>query len=152
MNGLMKHAAGSRQRLDMIYINKNTQLSQRIIKVIGVTESTIIAYCFHKRQFRTFNLATYYESLGKAKEGSLMHIKRQRDQEWTAMMLTEHVKTLKELNVDYGRVNNTVIDEQGWEQINETLLIAIEYSLPVVFTLLHDGLFDEIEGKVHFID
>ncbi|RST75259.1 hypothetical protein D4T97_008370 [Siminovitchia acidinfaciens] len=57
MTGLLMRAAGSRQRLELIYINKNNQISQRIIKVIGVTESTIKAYCFSNKQFRTFNLA-----------------------------------------------------------------------------------------------
>ncbi|RWR06763.1 hypothetical protein D4N35_013960 [Siminovitchia fortis] len=57
MNSLLKRAAGSRQRLEMIYINKSGQLSQRIIKVIAVTDSAIKAYCYHKRQFRTFLLS-----------------------------------------------------------------------------------------------
>lgn len=57
MQSLLKRAVGSRQRLEMIYINKNNQITQRIIKVIGVTESTIKAYCFTRRQFRTFNTA-----------------------------------------------------------------------------------------------
>ncbi len=57
MNALLKHAAGTEQRLEMIYINKNNQLSQRIIKVLDVTDSTIKAYCYHKRQFRTFLLS-----------------------------------------------------------------------------------------------
>lgn len=54
--GLLKRAAGSRQRLELIYINRDNQLSQRTIKVLAVTESTIKAYCYTKRQFRTFAL------------------------------------------------------------------------------------------------
>ncbi|VEF48296.1 Uncharacterised protein [Bacillus freudenreichii] len=57
MKSLLNRASWSRQRLELIYINKNNQISQRIIKVIEVTELTINAYCYQKRQFRTFNLA-----------------------------------------------------------------------------------------------
>ncbi len=56
MIGLLKRAAGSSQRLELIYTNRDNQLSQRIIKVLAVTESTIKAYCYTKRQFRTFSL------------------------------------------------------------------------------------------------
>lgn len=57
MKSLLKRAAESKQRLEMIYINRDNQLSQRTIKVIAVTDSTLKAYCYTKRQFRTFNLA-----------------------------------------------------------------------------------------------
>ncbi len=57
MKSLLKRAAESKQRLEMIYINRDNQMSQRIIKVIDVKGSTIKAYCYTKRQFRTFNLA-----------------------------------------------------------------------------------------------
>ncbi|GIN92753.1 hypothetical protein J22TS1_38040 [Siminovitchia terrae] len=57
MIGLLKRAAGSSQRLELIYINKENKISQRTIKVLAVTESTIKAYCYTKRQFRTFKLA-----------------------------------------------------------------------------------------------
>ncbi|GIN21400.1 MAG TPA: hypothetical protein DEO65_11765 [Bacillus bacterium] len=57
MKSLLKRAARSKQRLEMIYMNKNAQLSQRTIKVIAVTDSAIKAYCYQKRQFRTFTLS-----------------------------------------------------------------------------------------------
>ncbi|RST60221.1 hypothetical protein D5F11_007115 [Siminovitchia terrae] len=57
MKSLLKRAVESKQRLEMIYINRDNQMSQRVIKVIAVTDSALKAYCYHKRQFRTFNLA-----------------------------------------------------------------------------------------------
>lgn len=81
-----------------------------------------------------------------------MDIKDRGSKKWTSLMLPEHVKMLQELNVDYERVKKPTIDEQGWEQINETLHIAIEYNLPVAFTLWQDGFFNDVEGKVHYID
>ncbi len=79
-------------------------------------------------------------------------IKDRGTKKWTAMMLPEHVKLLKDMEIDFNRVKKPNIDEQGWEQINETLHIAIEYNLPLIFTLWIDGFFEEIEGAVHFID
>ncbi len=58
MIGLLKRAVESKQTLEMIYMSSNNQISQRIIKVIAVTETTIKAYCYTKRQFRTFKLAS----------------------------------------------------------------------------------------------
>ncbi|MFD1708920.1 YolD-like family protein [Siminovitchia sediminis] len=81
-----------------------------------------------------------------------MDIKDRGTKKWTAMMLPEHVKMLKELKVDYELVIKPQLDEQGWEQINETLYIAIEYNLSIIFTLWIDGFLKKIEGAVHFID
>ncbi|GIN93144.1 hypothetical protein J22TS1_41950 [Siminovitchia terrae] len=47
MKSLLKSAVESKQTLEMIYMSSN-------IKVIAVTETTIKAYCYTKRQFRTF--------------------------------------------------------------------------------------------------
>ncbi|HBZ09095.1 MAG TPA: hypothetical protein DEO65_04295 [Bacillus bacterium] len=56
MKSLLMRAVESKQSLELIYINRDNQLSQRIIKVIAVTDSAVKAYCYQKRQFRTFNL------------------------------------------------------------------------------------------------
>ncbi|RST60581.1 YolD-like family protein [Siminovitchia terrae] len=68
------------------------------------------------------------------------------------MMLPEHVRALNNLSVDLVRVKKPQLDDQEWEQINETLHIAIEYNHQVVFTLWIDGFFKEVEGAIHFID
>ncbi|RST75260.1 YolD-like family protein [Siminovitchia acidinfaciens] len=81
-----------------------------------------------------------------------MDIKDRGTKKWTAMMLPEHVQMLKYLNVDYERVKKPDIDEQGWEEINETLHIAIEFNLPLNFTVWIDGFFDDVEGVLHYID
>ncbi|WP_144461729.1 YolD-like family protein [Siminovitchia fortis] len=72
--------------------------------------------------------------------------------ESSRMMLPEHVQALKDANVDSKRVKRPQLDEQEWEQVNETIHIAIEYNLPVVFTLWIDGFFDEIRGMVHYVN
>ncbi|MCJ8008132.1 hypothetical protein ACFFF5_10880 [Lederbergia wuyishanensis] len=56
MIGIINRAVGTEQRLELIYINNDSQLSQRIIKVLAVTDKAVKAYCYTKRQFRTFKL------------------------------------------------------------------------------------------------
>ena len=57
MKGMLKRATDSKQRLELIYISNSNEITQRVIKVVVVTESAIKAYCFYKRQFRTFQMA-----------------------------------------------------------------------------------------------
>lgn len=71
---------------------------------------------------------------------------------WTALMLPEHLKLLKQLNVDFEHVKKPQLDEQGLDRIDELLYIAIEYNYPVVFDLWEDGLLSEVEGTIQFID
>ncbi|MFS0644328.1 hypothetical protein [Siminovitchia sp. 179-K 8D1 HS] len=54
MKGLPMRAVQAGERLEMIYLSENNQLSQRVIKVISVSETTVKAYCYLKKQFRTF--------------------------------------------------------------------------------------------------
>lgn len=68
------------------------------------------------------------------------------------MTLPEHIEKIMSWQGEREKIEKPVLDEQEREQINETLHIAIEYNLPVVFTIWVDGFFHEIEGKVHFID
>ncbi|MBS4198630.1 hypothetical protein KHA93_03070 [Bacillus sp. FJAT-49732] len=56
MKGIINRANGTDQRLELIYMNNDNQISQRIIKVLAVTDQSIKAYCYTKQQFRTFKL------------------------------------------------------------------------------------------------
>lgn len=56
MKGILLRAADSKNPLELIYINNDNQISQRIIKVLGVNDNQIKAYCYTRRQFRTFKL------------------------------------------------------------------------------------------------
>ncbi|MEK3886795.1 hypothetical protein [Bacillus sp. FSL K6-3431] len=57
MIGLLKRAAGSQDKFEMIYLSNEGTISQRIIKVIAVNEIIVKAYCYTRRQFRTFKLS-----------------------------------------------------------------------------------------------
>ncbi|KHE66824.1 hypothetical protein LD39_20730 [Halobacillus sp. BBL2006] len=43
-----------KEKIEMIYISKQGHLTQRIIRVIHIREDHIVAYCFNRREVRTF--------------------------------------------------------------------------------------------------
>ena len=57
MNGLLKRAVESNEVLEMIYQNNKGEFSQRRIQVIKLNEESFSAYCFIRKQQRTFKLS-----------------------------------------------------------------------------------------------
>lgn len=57
MKGMLIRAIDSQEKLEMIYLSNENKVSQRIIKVLAVSDASIKAYCYTKRQFRTFKLS-----------------------------------------------------------------------------------------------
>lgn len=56
MIGLLNRTAGTSEKLEMIYLSNNNQMSQRVIRVISVSGSIVKAYCYTKKQYRIFKL------------------------------------------------------------------------------------------------
>ncbi|MBE6184882.1 hypothetical protein [Heyndrickxia ginsengihumi] len=56
MKGLLMNAVETGETLEMIYLSNKGEISQRRIKVLNINEGSIKAYCYTKRQFRTFKL------------------------------------------------------------------------------------------------
>lgn len=56
MNNLLKRSCENKTPIQIIYIDNNGQISQRTIKVLAVSNTVVKAYCYTKRQFRTFKL------------------------------------------------------------------------------------------------
>ena len=54
MESLLNRSIEQKQKLEMIYLASNGELSQRIFRVIEVKEDGILAYCYSRRQVRTF--------------------------------------------------------------------------------------------------
>ncbi|MEM5012050.1 hypothetical protein WKH57_15120 [Niallia taxi] len=67
MNGLLKRAVESNEVLEMIYLSDKGEISQRRIQVIKVYEESFTAYCFARKQQRTFKL-TNVLSIGPARK------------------------------------------------------------------------------------
>jgi predicted DNA-binding transcriptional regulator YafY len=57
MKGLLKRAAESKEVLEMIYQNNKGEFSQRRIQVIKMSEESFSAYCFTRKQQRTFKIS-----------------------------------------------------------------------------------------------
>ena len=55
MNNLFNRSLREKTKLEVIYIKKNGTTTQRVVRVIAVSEDHILAYCFYKRQVRRFN-------------------------------------------------------------------------------------------------
>lgn len=67
MNKLLKRAVESNEVLEMIYQNNKGEFSQRRIQVIKVNEKSFSAYCFTRKDQRTFKLTSVL-SIGPARK------------------------------------------------------------------------------------
>ncbi|MFC0271142.1 YolD-like family protein [Metabacillus herbersteinensis] len=71
---------------------------------------------------------------------------------WTAIMLPEHVKMLRNEFIEFDKVDKPTLDEQQLEDINTTILEAMEYNNELVFTYFENGDMKLYVGRVHYID
>jgi len=71
---------------------------------------------------------------------------------WTSMMLPEHVKLLRDWSEEDTYQEKPVLDEQQLEQFNETLCMAMEEHMEIVFTYYKDHFLHTCSGFVHYID
>ncbi|WP_082235229.1 WYL domain-containing protein [Halobacillus massiliensis] len=55
MEALLKRSADSKERLEMIYLSHDSTLSQRTVRVLNVYEARVVAYCFLRKEVRTFS-------------------------------------------------------------------------------------------------
>ncbi|WP_099156901.1 hypothetical protein [Virgibacillus ndiopensis] len=54
MNQLLFNSIESKQKLKMIYLSEDNQISQRIIGVLKIKGDTVLAYCYSRRKVRSF--------------------------------------------------------------------------------------------------
>ncbi|MEK4922046.1 hypothetical protein MKX67_09055 [Cytobacillus sp. FSL W7-1323] len=57
MKGLLIRGVNNKEELEMIYLDNKGDISQRRIKILAVYEDYFRAYCFTKRQQRTFKVS-----------------------------------------------------------------------------------------------
>lgn len=81
-----------------------------------------------------------------------MTLRDRGTKKWTAMMLPEHVRELKKSLIDEKRIKRPILDEQQIEQLEETIIEAIEKDIPLLFSTFHDGFIKTIKGEITFID
>ncbi|QQZ07852.1 hypothetical protein [Heyndrickxia vini] len=56
VKGIFQYALNTGQKLEIIYISKLNQFSQRKIKVLSVGEDSISAFCYLRNNRRVFKL------------------------------------------------------------------------------------------------
>ncbi|NYV66194.1 hypothetical protein HYI36_13055 [Bacillus sp. Gen3] len=57
MNGLLLRAVETHEKLEMIYLSNKGEITQRIIRVEKVGDQSLRAYCYSRKQVRTFKLS-----------------------------------------------------------------------------------------------
>jgi len=54
VNGILKRAMENHQPVELIYYGANHKISQRVVRIVYISDTHIKAYCFTKRQLRMF--------------------------------------------------------------------------------------------------
>ncbi len=54
MKGLLLRAVETHEKLEMIYLSNKGEITQRIIQVEKVGDQSFRAYCYSRKQVRTF--------------------------------------------------------------------------------------------------
>jgi hypothetical protein len=68
-------------------------------------------------------------------------------------MLPEHVKELRRyIHEEYYDIQEPIIDAQQMEEMNELVLEAMEYHIPLSFVLYQNKRLVTIEGYIHYTD
>ncbi|PAD67132.1 hypothetical protein CHH83_20605 [Bacillus sp. 7586-K] len=71
---------------------------------------------------------------------------------WTAFMMPEHVKNLRDFDISLNKVEKPELDEGQLEEINSIICEAMEYNKEVVFTYYEKGDIKLYIGFVHYVD
>ncbi len=71
---------------------------------------------------------------------------------WTAMMLPEHVKMLRDWVKEDENEKEKELDEQELERMNEIILEAMELNQLVAITHYRQQKYEIVIGKIHYWD
>ncbi|MDQ0154895.1 YolD-like family protein [Robertmurraya andreesenii] len=71
---------------------------------------------------------------------------------WQGFFMPEQVALLRRFNDEYYHFEKPEVDEYQLAEFDERINYAMEYHLPVKFTLWEAGRFSELIGRVHYVD
>ena len=57
MNGLLLRAVETHEKLEMIYLSNKGEITQRVIRIEKVGDQSFRAYCYTRKQVRTFKVS-----------------------------------------------------------------------------------------------
>ncbi len=66
MVGLLNKSLYEKEKIMIYYMDSKGKVSQRIIRVVGIDNIKVIAYCYYRKQVRNFKLENIL-SCGQAK-------------------------------------------------------------------------------------
>ncbi|GIO24095.1 hypothetical protein J11TS1_26760 [Oceanobacillus sp. J11TS1] len=56
MIGFFTNAMERKERIMIYYIGKDNHVTQRIIRVVQIEDTKILAYCYYRKQVRNFKM------------------------------------------------------------------------------------------------
>lgn len=54
MRNLFMRSLKNKEKMMIFYLDNNNKMTQRVIRVVRIEEDAIIAFCFWRKQVRTF--------------------------------------------------------------------------------------------------
>ncbi|WP_316571347.1 YolD-like family protein [Neobacillus sp. YIM B06451] len=69
-----------------------------------------------------------------------------------AAFMPEQRSLLKKALLDDKKVKKPILDKLQWEEIEQNILLAMEYADPVVIKVWQDGIFIVHKGMLHRMD
>lgn len=56
MTGFLTNSKERKEKIMIYYMDSKGKVSQRIIRVVGMNEEKVLAYCYYRKQVRSFKL------------------------------------------------------------------------------------------------
>lgn len=56
MVGLLNKSLYEKEKIMIYYMDSKGKVSQRIIRVVGVDDKRVLAYCYYRKQVRSFKM------------------------------------------------------------------------------------------------
>ena len=56
MIGFLTSAMNEKEKIMIYYMDHNNNVTQRIIRVVGVDDERVLSYCYYRKQVRSFKL------------------------------------------------------------------------------------------------
>ncbi|MGP4072090.1 hypothetical protein ACTWQB_06010 [Piscibacillus sp. B03] len=54
MDSILQRAMNQKQRLEMIYLDRQGDYSQRVVRIVKIDDESFLAYCYTKQAVRRF--------------------------------------------------------------------------------------------------
>lgn len=56
MKGLFLNSIENKEKIAIFYIDSSNKVTERYVRVLKLNENTMIAFCYYRKQIRTFHL------------------------------------------------------------------------------------------------